>query len=160
MFFVHHVTPVYGLFMPWQNSFDLIWFARYVYLGLFDTEIEAARYLLSLHVNLMFQEYRLILGFWHFFAHFVNRAYDKAAIKCNGKEAVTNFDPSIYDNELNSGNQGMNCGFMYSLMLLLEVFVFYYSHLQFLVVWNIGCCRILRCSCRSQSGFEFGQFEL
>ncbi|KAG4396416.1 hypothetical protein AAZX31_19G163900 [Glycine max] len=96
----------------WEARMGQFLGKKYIYLGLFDSELEAARFYqlieyLSLNSLTFWILYIYIYTDTHLMCYFLlavyihnSRAYDKAAIKCNGREAVTNFEPSLYEGEV------------------------------------------------------------
>ncbi len=95
--------------IKWCSILEITMLAcMYIYLGLFDSNVEAAmsndhelHYIdtqfLPWIININTNPFNKSI-FWLFFLE--TRAYDKAAIKCNGREAVTNFEPSTYEEEM------------------------------------------------------------
>ncbi|KAI3447624.1 hypothetical protein Pfo_004289 [Paulownia fortunei] len=92
----------------WEARMGQFLGKKYIYLGLFDSEIEAARSKLITSLGSLFMANSLpvIICLRQFsleiYVLMLVRAYDKAAIKCNGREAVTNFEPSTYEEEFST----------------------------------------------------------
>lgn len=121
---------------------------RYIYLGLFDSEVEAARLFILDSAPFIYANQKK--SFFSLSCLLISkglstnsilvsvvivsksRAYDKAAIKCNGREAVTNFEPSTYDGELLTEVSAEG-----SSAFITSLFFAYNLQMMFVISWSV-----------------------
>nr|GMD74499.1 ethylene-responsive transcription factor RAP2-7-like isoform X1 [Ipomoea batatas] len=96
-----------NLLGPYMFIYKIIMLGcRYMYLGLYNSEVEAARSPCDHELLGIEKKFYMNLNPTKscFFVLWF-RAYDKAAIKCYGREAMTNFEPSAYEGEMNKNSR-------------------------------------------------------